>query len=233
MATTTKQTQSKTAKDVLGDLPAKAEKIIKEKQATGVWFTHGQKVVRSRPYSLAWVALEHTKNISGPAHLSTDALRGVLADLGVADPKVPGWQVTLPNGVHVAYLPEGQTPTDVPDRPARATRRATEKSGGSNLDLAKQAAAVLKEAGRYSGARKITITKENMAQIAGSSVEQIQAMEPTSPEVQPDVTPITKASQTRKAPAAKKAPATRKAPVRKATTPKATAAKKSTARKAS
>jgi hypothetical protein len=114
--------------------------------------------------------------------------------------------------------PAKATPKKASAKKATAVRKSTptmaHPTGNPNgrTDVA-QAAENLKNADRYRGAHKITITDENVAQLAGMTVTEIVAL----PDEVPTATPITKENQTRRprkpisARRGSKATATRKA----------------------
>lgn len=99
-------------------------------------------------------------------------------------------------GLLAADLTDGVV---APPRASKATKPAAAPAGSMQA-----AAARLKAAGRYSGVGKITITKENAAKIVAASDAEIAAWvidTPAKPATAPrssEVTPITKASQTRR-----------------------------------
>ncbi len=99
---------------------------------------NGQRIPSQRPWTLSRVAWFYTAGIESKDSPRTNVagLEKVLAKLGVADPRQPGWEVTLPNGVVLGAVAPG-TAVDAKPAPAKkvaAEKRAVTKStGGKTL----------------------------------------------------------------------------------------------------
>lgn len=102
-------------------------------KASGIRFTHDGKLVAASQNKLSSVAWFYTKPLGGGGgRMKVKELLDALKKLGVSDPNVAGWSVTLPNGVTLGAVKDGETPKPV-DKPkaekaAKATKTTAKKS---------------------------------------------------------------------------------------------------------
>jgi hypothetical protein len=115
-----------------GTVPASTERerAMPTKQETKptkvkVQYVCNGRVMPQGQNSLSSVAYQYTNGVKeGEPRISSADLRSLLATLGVEDPKVPGWKVTLPNAVKVeAKKLTGEAPA--PPVKAEAPKKAT------------------------------------------------------------------------------------------------------------
>ena len=166
---------------------------------------NGKPITNPSVNSLSGIAYFYTKGIDGKERITTDRLIEVLADLGVSDPRGSSFEVTLPNGRVIkaeAGAIEGNTRTPGKAKgkvakkapPTKAEKEARANKRAATIDQMKAAAGKLAKAGRASGAHRITVTKENAADILGMTLAAIKAL----PDEPVDVTPLPKPSTTRR-----------------------------------
>lgn len=117
------------------------------------------RVMPDNQNSVSSIAYQYTRGIGGPdvRRLSSTALRAVLADLGVADPKAPPWKATLPNGVELEAVVDGTVPvTEAPKRRTPAEEAAPSSIVAAVVESAKSGPNA--EATKATNARKAKAT---------------------------------------------------------------------------
>lgn len=163
---------------------------------------NGKPITNPSVNSLSGIAYFYTKGIDGQDRITTERLVEVLAGLGVADPRNTSFEVTLPNGRTIkaeAGAIEGATRspgkakgTTKKAPPTKAEKEARAKKRADTIDQMKAAAAKLAKAGRATGSHRITVTKENAADILGMTLAAIKAL----PDEPVEVTPLPKPGTT-------------------------------------
>lgn len=100
---------------------------------------NGQRIPSQRPWTLSRVAWFFTAGIESKDSPRTNVagLEKVLAKLGVADPRQPGWEVTLPNGIVLGAIEPGAAVEGAPKvatkKVAAEKRAVTKSTGGKTL----------------------------------------------------------------------------------------------------
>jgi hypothetical protein len=155
-----------------------------------IQYAHDGKPIRNPSVnSLSGVAYFYTKGIDGQPRIPTSRLIEILADLGVTDPKGSSFSVTLPNGV---VLSSTAGALAEPSRQLKASKPKGVVNKIDRLAALRNEGEAVKAWKANGGAGPRPETPATDAKCA-----ELQA-KAASTATKTDVTPITKASQTRR-----------------------------------
>jgi hypothetical protein len=138
--------------------------------------------MKNRPYTLGYLAFEHSAGIDGGARMTTADFRALLVKLGVADPNAPFAPVVLGNGKQIEGIVLGSsTVSPVNGKPAA---KSAEPVGVKPVEKASSPRARAAAKADKKTAPKATAAKKTAAPRKATAAKKSQ----------PEVTPIPKST---------------------------------------